>query len=88
MVSQTIEAVYDGTVLRPQTALTLDPNTRVRLIVEVMPPAEAADLDTDDETVLLDDPGRIRMPPRGVRAVTAKILAAGRQQPRPRAEEE
>ncbi len=39
---QTVEAVYDGTVLRPETALGLEPNTRVRITVEVLPPAEAA----------------------------------------------
>ncbi len=39
---QTVEAVYDGAVLRPETALRLEPNTRVRLTVEVLPPAEAA----------------------------------------------
>jgi predicted DNA-binding antitoxin AbrB/MazE fold protein len=39
---QTVEAVYDGTVLRPETALELQPNTRVRLTVEVLPPAEPA----------------------------------------------
>jgi hypothetical protein len=39
---QTFEAVYDGAVLRPETALGLEPNTRVRITVEVLPPAEAA----------------------------------------------
>jgi hypothetical protein len=38
----TVEAVYDGAVLRPETALVLEPNTRVRLTVEVLPPAVAA----------------------------------------------
>ena len=41
-MSQTIEAIYDGTVLRPETALGLKPNTRVRLILEVLPLKEAA----------------------------------------------
>jgi hypothetical protein len=41
-MTQTVEAVYDGTVLRPETSLGLQPNTRVRLTVEVLPPAEAA----------------------------------------------
>ncbi|MGO9468629.1 MAG: antitoxin AF2212-like protein [Isosphaeraceae bacterium] len=36
---QTFEAVYDGAVLRPETALGLEPNTRVRITVEVLPPA-------------------------------------------------
>jgi hypothetical protein len=39
-VSQTIEAVYDGAVLRPETALALEPNTRVRLTLEVLTPTE------------------------------------------------
>lgn len=39
---QTVEAVYDGTVLRPDTALELEPNTRVRITVEALPPAEPA----------------------------------------------
>jgi hypothetical protein len=40
-MTQTVEAVYDGAVLRPETALGLQPNTRVRLTVEVLP-SEAA----------------------------------------------
>lgn len=43
-MSQVIEAVYDGTVLRPETALALEPNTRVRLTVEVLPAKGAAPL--------------------------------------------
>jgi hypothetical protein len=39
---QTVEAVYDGAVLRPETALGLEPNTRVRLTVEVLPTAHPA----------------------------------------------
>ncbi len=35
---QTIEATFDGEVFRPITALSLEPNTRVRLTVEVLPP--------------------------------------------------
>lgn len=41
-MTQTVEAIYDGSVLRPQAALALEPNTRVRLTVEILPPAEAA----------------------------------------------
>ena len=41
-MTQTVEAVYDGTVLRPEKALALEPNTRVRLTLEVLPPPEAA----------------------------------------------
>ena len=36
-MSQTVEAVYDGSVLRPEVALPLQPNTRVRLTIEVLP---------------------------------------------------
>lgn len=49
MMTQTVEAVYDGAVLRPETALSLAPNTRVRVTVEVLPCAErgqASFLDT------------------------------------------
>jgi predicted DNA-binding antitoxin AbrB/MazE fold protein len=40
-MTQIVEAVYDGAVLRPETALELEPNTRVRLTVEVLPPEAA-----------------------------------------------
>jgi hypothetical protein len=40
-MTQTVDAIYDGTVLRPETALALEPNTRVRLTLEVLPPAAA-----------------------------------------------
>ena len=39
-MSQTVNAVYDGSVLRPDEALPLKPNTRVRLVVEVLPAPE------------------------------------------------
>lgn len=35
-MTQTVDAVYDGSVLRPDAALPLEPNTRVRLVVEVL----------------------------------------------------
>ncbi len=38
-----IEATFDGTVLCPDEPLELEPNTRVRIVVEtVLPPQEAA----------------------------------------------
>ena len=37
-MSQIVEAVFDGSVLRPDEALDLEPNTRVRVTVEVLPP--------------------------------------------------
>ena len=40
-MTKTVEAVYDGAVLRPESALGLEPNTRVRLTVEVLPTTEA-----------------------------------------------
>ena len=39
-MSQTVEAIYDGAVLRPEKALELAPNTRVRVTVEVVTPIE------------------------------------------------
>jgi predicted DNA-binding antitoxin AbrB/MazE fold protein len=33
MVLKTIEALYDGQVIRPDAPLTLEPNTRVRITV-------------------------------------------------------
>jgi len=33
---QTLEAVFDGTVLRPDEPLHLEPNTRVRIVVETV----------------------------------------------------
>ena len=40
------------------------------------------------EAELLDEPGRIRMSPRAVQAVTARVISAGRQTPRVRWEDE
>jgi len=39
MVLKTIEAVYDGQVIRPDAPLTLEPNTRVRITVTPVKPA-------------------------------------------------
>ncbi len=36
-MTQTLEAVYDGVVLRPDETLDVKPNTRVRLVVETLP---------------------------------------------------
>jgi hypothetical protein len=35
---RTIEAVFDGEVLRPETSLALEPNTRVRITIEAVEP--------------------------------------------------
>jgi hypothetical protein len=39
-MNHTVEAIYDGAVLRPETALGIEPNTRVRVTVEVLQPTE------------------------------------------------
>ena len=42
-MSKTIEAVFDGKVLRPNDALTLEPNTRVLITIEpVEPPTKGS----------------------------------------------
>lgn len=45
-MTQTLEAVYDGLVLKPDQPLEVEPNTRVRLILETLP--------EQDETSFLD----------------------------------
>lgn len=37
-MSETIEALYDGSVLRPVEPLTLEPNTRVWIVIETSSP--------------------------------------------------
>jgi len=37
---KTIEAVFDGTVFRPMESVALAPNTRVRVTIETLLPAE------------------------------------------------
>lgn len=41
-MTQTLEAVFDGDVLRPDEPLQLAPNTRVRLVIETVAPAKEA----------------------------------------------
>lgn len=36
---KTIEAVFDGKVLRPQDPVGLEPNTRVRITIETLEPS-------------------------------------------------
>ncbi len=38
-MGKVIEALFDGTALYPAEMLTLEPNTRVWIVVEPMPPA-------------------------------------------------
>lgn len=42
MVLKTIEATYDGQVIRPDAPLKLEPNTRVRITVTPVKPARSA----------------------------------------------
>ena len=37
-MGKTLEALYDGSVLRPIEPLTLEPNTRVWIVIEIVPP--------------------------------------------------
>jgi predicted DNA-binding antitoxin AbrB/MazE fold protein len=42
-VNKTIQATYDGTVFRPTEPLTLEPNTRVWIVIETtLPPSDTA----------------------------------------------
>ena len=42
-MNKTIEATYDGTVFRPVEPLTLEPNTRVWIVIETtLPPPDPA----------------------------------------------
>ena len=38
-MSQTIEAIFDGEVLRPEKPIELSPNTRVRITIEATIPS-------------------------------------------------
>jgi predicted DNA-binding antitoxin AbrB/MazE fold protein len=38
VMSETIEALYDGSVLWPVEPLALEPNTRVWIVIEILPP--------------------------------------------------
>ena len=37
-MTQILEATFDGVVLHPNEPLQLEPNTRVRLVIETLPP--------------------------------------------------
>ena len=41
MVLKTIEAIYDGQVIRPDLPLQLEPNTRIRITVRTVKPVRA-----------------------------------------------
>ena len=40
-VPKTLEAVFDGEVLRPEEPVELEPNTRVRITIEAVAPTTA-----------------------------------------------
>jgi hypothetical protein len=50
-MSQTIDATYDGQFLRPDEALPLAPNTRVRVTVQVLPQEK---MDEEESVSFLD----------------------------------
>ena len=39
-MTETIEALFDGQVFRPNKPVQLKPNTRVRMVIETMSPVE------------------------------------------------
>ncbi len=39
-MNKTIEAVFDGTVFRPDEQVKLEPNTRVQIVVKIKPASE------------------------------------------------
>jgi predicted DNA-binding antitoxin AbrB/MazE fold protein len=39
-MSQTLDAVFDGSVFRPDQPIELEPNTRVRITIEPTPTSE------------------------------------------------
>lgn len=41
-MSQIVDALFDGSVFRPEQTLQLPPNTRVRLTIEEVQPEQAA----------------------------------------------
>jgi len=41
-MTQTMEAIFDGEVLRPEEPIELEPNTRVRIIIETVKQPEAS----------------------------------------------
>ena len=40
-MSQTLEATFDGQVILPDEPIALEPNTRVRVVIEAVEPAPA-----------------------------------------------
>lgn len=42
-MSQTLDAIFDGNVFRPDGPIQLEPNTRVRLTIEPAPSAQESE---------------------------------------------
>jgi predicted DNA-binding antitoxin AbrB/MazE fold protein len=55
-MEKTIEAIFDGTVLRPTEPLALKPNTRVWIVVETSPPATPPSFLQTARSLNLDGP--------------------------------
>jgi len=51
---KTIEAVFDGKVFRPKDALTLEPNTRVRITIEPVEPTTKGAISFLDTAISLN----------------------------------
>ena len=55
-MGKTIEAIFDGTVLRPAEPLALKPNTRVWIVVETSPPVTPSSFLQTARALNLDGP--------------------------------
>jgi len=55
-MGKTIEAIFDGTVLRPAEPLALKPNTRVWIVVETSPPVTPSSFLQTARSLNLDGP--------------------------------
>ncbi len=53
-MTRTIEAVFDGKVFRPKDALTLEPNTRVRITIEPVEPTTKGAISFLDTAISLN----------------------------------
>lgn len=53
-MTKTIEAVFDGKVFRPKDALTLEPNTRVRITIEPVEPTTKGAISFLDTAISLN----------------------------------
>lgn len=53
-MTQTLEAVYDGSVIHPNEPVQLEANTRIRIIIESLPESEPQPGKTGKPHSLLD----------------------------------